>query len=424
MKKVQLLSVVFSLVLISGLSAGTAVTYAESEDDNHDFEDKLEQFCSMTDQQKDQLFEEHPDLVEHEELLTQYCSLDEDEQEDLIEQFIEEYYPNYQEKDDWDIEDTLEKYCEMSSDEKAEFVENYPMAAEHQDELEEFCSLDDSEREEFISEHEDEYKTDHDYDLEDILEKYCSMSDEEKATFVEEHEKNEEQQAKMNEYCSLDESEREAFIEEHEDEYKMNRAYIAREKMDNFCEMTDEERANHFSEYGKSEEHLAEMEEYCSLDDSGRDAFIAEHKDAMKEKTSEHKDAMKEKTSEHKDAMKEKTSEHKYQVLRASKLTSDQKNEIKTMHLELREFKHSLRDKSVSDSEKELIREQFMEKAKEFSMTWLAPRYQLAAGIDSDMVECREGFELVMKTSNASPLCVKESSVETLVKRGIVISTT
>jgi len=424
MKKIHLLSVVFSLILVSGLSAGTAVTYAESDDNNNDFEDKLEDFCSMTDEQKDQLFEEYPNLVQHGDLLNQYCSLDEDEREDLIEQFIEENYPNYQKEDDWDIEDALEKYCKMSADEKEAFIENYPMAADHQDELEEYCSLNESEREEFISEHEDEYKMDHGYEMEDILEKYCSMNDEEKAAFIEEHDKDEDHQAEMEEYCSLDESQRKAFIEEHEDEYKMERGYVAREKMDNFCEMSDEERAKHLSEYGKSEEHLAEMEEYCSLDDSEKNAFISEHKDTMKEKTSEHKDTMKEKISEHKDTMKEKTSEHKYPILRASKLTEEQKSEIKAMHLELRDFKHSLRDKSVSDSEKELIRDQFMEKAKEFSMTWLSPRYQLAAGIDSDMVECREGFELVMKTSNASPLCVKESSVETLVKRGIVISTT
>ena len=351
MKKTQLLSVVFSLVLISGLSAGTAVTYAESEENNHDFEDKLEDFCSMTDVQKDQLFEEYPNLVQHEDLLNQYCSLDEEERDDLIEQFLEEYYPDYQKEDDWDIED--------------------------------------------------------------ILEKYCSMNDEEKAAFIEEHDKDEDHQTKMDEYCSLDESQRKAFLDDHEDEYKMEHDYNAREKMDSFCEMSDEEKAAHISEHGKGEEHLAEMEQYCSLDDSGKDAFIAEHKDSMKEMTSEHKDSM-----------KEMTSEHKYQVLRASKLTEEQKSEIKAMHLELRDFKHSLRDNSVSDSEKDTIREQFMEKAKEFSMTWLSPRHQIAAGIDSEMIECREGFELVLKTSNASPLCVKESSVDTLVKRGIVISTT
>jgi len=269
----------------------------------------------------------------------------------------------------------------------------------------------------------------------DILDRYCSMTDEEKIAFIEEYDKSEDHQLKMNEYCSLDASDREDFLAEHKDEYSMNSGYTMREKMDKFCEMSDEDKTGHMTENDRNEEHLAEMEEYCSLDDAGKDVFIEEHKEMMKSDLketmkSEHKNAMEDKISEHKDTMKDKISEtreskiseHKYQALRASKLTAEQKDDIKALHSELRDLKHSLRDKSVSDSEKEQIRDQFMEKAKAFSMSWLSPRHQVAAGIDSEMIECREGFALVMKTSNASPLCVKESSVEKLVKRGIAIS--
>ena len=417
MKNQQLLRLVFSLILITGLSAGTAVTFAESDENEDDFDDKLEQFCSMTNEERNQLLEEYPSLSQYEELLTEYCSLDEDEREDSIEQFVKEHYPNYREEDDWDVEDSLDEYCQMSEDEKAEFIESNTMASDHQDELEEYCSLDDSQREEFIAEHEANFEKEHEYQMKDSLEKYCSMTDEEKAAFVEEHDKTEELQAKMNEYCSLDESERKNYISEHE--YEME--YDMKTKLDNFCEMSNEEKSAHIEEYGKSEEHLAEMEEYCSLDDTGKDAFLAENKDTMKEKVSEHKDTMKEKVSEHKDTMKNMTA-HKYEILRASDLTDDQKADIKAMHMELRDFKHSLRDKSIDETEKETIREQFMEKSKEFSLTWLSPRYQVAAGIDSEDVECRDGFDLVMKTSNGTPLCVKESSVEKLIKRGIAIS--
>ena len=428
MKNQQLLRLVFSLILITGLSAGTAVTFAESDENEDDFDDKLEQFCSMTNEEKNQLLEEYPSLSQYEELLTEYCSLDEDEREDSIEKFVKEHYPNYREEDDWDVEDSLDEYCQMSEDEKAEFIESNPMVSDHQDELEEYCSLDDSHREEFIAEHEAKFEKEHEYQMKDSLEKYCSMTDDEKAAFVEEHDKTEELQAKMDEYCSLDESERKNYMSEHE--YEME--YDLKTKLDNFCEMSDEEKSAHIEEYGKSEEHLAEMEEYCSLDDAGKDAFLAEHKDTMKEKVSDHKDTMKEKVAEHKDTMKEKVSEHKdtmknmtahkYEILRASDLTDEQKDDIKAMHMELRDFKHSLRDKSINETDKETIREQFMEKSKEFSLTWLSPRYQVAAGIDSEDVECRDGFDLVMKTSNGTPLCVKESSVEKLVKRGIAIT--
>jgi hypothetical protein len=149
---------------------------------------------------------------------------------------------------------------------------------------------------------------------------------------------------------------------------------------------------------------------------------MSDHKDAMKGEMSDHKDAMKGEMSDHKDAMKGEMSDHKSRViLRASTLTDEQKNDIKTMHSELRDFKHLLRDSS-SDLDKEEIRSQFMEKAEEFSMTWLSPRHQTAAGINAEMVQCREGFSLVMKTSNATPMCVKESTAEKLIERGFAIT--
>ena len=42
----------------------------------------------------------------------------------------------------------------------------------------------------------------------------------EQAAMIAEHNKTEEMVAKMNEYCSLDEAGKQAFIEEHKDEYK------------------------------------------------------------------------------------------------------------------------------------------------------------------------------------------------------------
>jgi hypothetical protein len=369
MKKAQLLSVVFSLIMFTGLTAGTAVAYAESDDNDNDFDDRLEHFCEMTSDEKDQLFEDYPRLVEEfEERLTNYCDLDEDEREELIDEFIAEHFPNYEEHDDWDMDDILDRYCEMSVEDKAAFVEKYPMASDHQD--------------------------------------------------------------KMQEYCSLDESERDAFIEEHKDDY-MKHDYDKREMMDKFCEMSVEDRAAHLEDYQKSEDHLATMQEYCSLDESKRDAFIEEYKNSMKDKMSEHKDSMKDKISEHRDDMKDQISDHKdsmksdrksHTILRASTLTDEQKDDIKEMHSQLRDLKQSLRDKSIDDDTKDILRGEFMDKAKDFAMTWLSPRHQVSAGIDAQMVECREGFELVMKTSNASPICVKETTAEKLIQRGIAIS--
>ena len=62
----------------------------------------------------------------------------------------------------------------------------------------------------------------YDKDMRDKLDRYCEMSDQEKRDFISEHEKAEDHVAKMNEYCELDEVQRDAYIKEHKDEYKMH----------------------------------------------------------------------------------------------------------------------------------------------------------------------------------------------------------
>ena len=47
-----------------------------------------------------------------------------------------------------------------------------------------------------------------------------------------------------------------------------------------------------------------------------------------------------------------------------------------------------------------------------------SPRAQVRSGIASTEVVCKEGFELLLKTSDGSPACVKESSVDKLIERG------
>ena len=49
MKKTQLLSVVFSLIMITGVTAGNTAAYAESDEKQNDLKDKLDNFCNMTD---------------------------------------------------------------------------------------------------------------------------------------------------------------------------------------------------------------------------------------------------------------------------------------------------------------------------------------------------------------------------------------
>jgi hypothetical protein len=52
---------------------------------------------------------------------------------------------------------------------------------------------------------------------------------------------------------------------------------------------TEEDKAELIEKYHKSEDHLADMEEYCTLDDAGREAFIEDYKDSMGDKMSDYK---------------------------------------------------------------------------------------------------------------------------------------
>jgi len=48
----------------------------------------------------------------------------------------------------------------------------------------------------------------------------------------------------------------------------------------------------------------------------------------------------------------------------------------------------------------------------------ISPLKQFNDGISLEKIRCKQGFELVLKTSNNHPACVKESSIEILVQRG------
>ena len=57
-------------------------------------------------------------------------------------------------------------------------------------------------------------------DMAEKLDSYCEMSADEQNALIAEHNKTEEKVAKMNEYCTLDKAGKQTFIEEHRDEYK------------------------------------------------------------------------------------------------------------------------------------------------------------------------------------------------------------
>jgi hypothetical protein len=105
------------------------------------------------------------------------------------------------------------------------------------------------------------------------------------------------------------------------------------------------------------------------------------------------------------------------------KLTDEQKADIKARHAEMKALKDELREKAstLTDEEKQELRATFIEKAKSMQLAWISPRQQVTAGIDAEEIECREGFSLVMKTSNGLPMCVKADSALRMIENGFAV---
>ena len=104
MKSTQLLSVVLSMILVLGASAGPAFAqvdddmddtsieeyddereeydddlkedYDDDRYDKHaDLDDRLEHFCEMTDEEKRQFFADHPRIEQFADRLANYCEM-------------------------------------------------------------------------------------------------------------------------------------------------------------------------------------------------------------------------------------------------------------------------------------------------------------------------------------------------------------
>ncbi len=62
--------------------------------------------------------------------------------------------------------------------------------------------------------------------------------------------------------------------------------------------------------------------------------------------------------------------------------------------------------------------EVMMEDKDTASVKQMSPRAQIKSGIASNEISCKTGFELILKSSDNSPACVKELHVEKLIQRG------
>ncbi len=423
MKNVQLLSVVLSMVLVFGVSAGTA--FAESED--HD---------------------EYKD------------------------------YDKYEEHDDYELDDLLDRFCDLSDEEKRKVISNHPRLSPYADRLLNYCEMSEDEREEIeemIEEHKDrirheikkyanDYRKDHAHDMRAHLDRYCEMTDEDKKEYIAKHDKAADHVEKMDRYCSLDEDRKRDFISEHREEYKAHMKEKMKDKMhdkmankkhhmnyDRLCAMSESDRAAEITDVAK----LDRISDWCSMTPEQREDYKKKHHDGMKDKMHDKIKAMKLSDKSHRlkamimghaDISDERMQEIKMKYRekhgdldkKHSELKIKFKDHIKKMKYnmsderrsmihdriaEMKAFKAELREKAsgMSDEDKQQLREDFIEKAKDLQLAWITPRTQIAAGVDAAEVECREGYSLVLKSSNGVAMCLKADTALKMIDRGIAV---
>jgi len=429
MKSRELLSIVLSLIMVLGVTAGSA--YAQTDD--VDISDSIDVTVNA-DTEEDDVREEETDDVREEET--------DDDRDDKR-----------------DLDDRLDRFCDVTDEEKRQFFADHPRLEQFSDRLANYCELSAYERtvsiQDFVREHIDKAG---DYDIRDKLDRYCEMTDEEKRDLITKHEKTEDHVAKMDRYCELDDDERDAYIEEHRDEYKsqmkdkMDKVKGKHLDYDRLCALSESDRALEFDD----SEKLERISNWCNMTPEEREEFKKENHDIIKEKRQDAlnriqenpnipqriKDMIMEKRDivddrldeirmkyeekhgdfdEKKTELKIKFKNHMATI--KIEMSEERKSAIKDRVAEMKAFKIELRERSseLTDEEKQGLRAEFIEKAKDIRLTWVSPRHQMNAGIDSAEIECREGFSLVLKESNGKAMCLKADTALKMIDRGIVV---
>lgn len=474
-------------------------------------EDRIERFCDMTDEDKRQLFEDHPRLEQFSDRLTELCEMPGVEREDVIEEFIDNHERDFMSHIDFEMRDKLERYCDMSSDEKRAYIAEHDKTTDHKQMMDRFCTMGEGGKTTFIKEHRDEYKAHMmdryhhmNYDKKHHMDydRLCAMAESDRAAEVTDVAKLD----KINNWCNMTPEERKEYKKEHHGMMKDKMHDRMMDKMHDkmmdcgchvddagvmHCPMMDTDSAVHCSMmhdvmtgcgchtaddgalscpmdpatgmHCSMDQMHDRMMQHCEtadcpmmdhmpfdrMSDMAKDRMsdVAKGKlhDKMRMLDDHHRlktmimskyDVSDERIDEIKMKYREKhgdlSDERKMEIKMKFKdhmskmkfhMTDERKAEIHDRLSEMRAFKAELRDKSsdLTVEQKQELREEFIEKAKDLQLAWITPRTQMAAGVDATEVECREGFSLVMKASNGVAMCLKADTALKMIDRGIVV---
>jgi hypothetical protein len=294
-----------------------------------------------------------------------------------------------------------------------------------------YCTLDENGKTDFIAVHLDEYKaymkdkmTDKkhmDYD------RLCSMTASDRASEITDVAKLD----KITEWCGMTPEERDEYKMKHPDgkdkmtdkmrDHCTNAADCPMDRMSDKkrdhcegddCPMMDKTNMPHdkmkFSDESKRLKAMI-MTKY-DISDERTDEIKMKYREKHGEMTDKHKSDLKMKYKKHMSSVK-------------SNMSDERRSMIHDRIVEMKAFKADLRENSadMTDKQKQELREEFIEKAKDMHLAWISPRTQMTAGVDAAEVECREGFSLVFKESNGVAMCLKADTALKMIDRGIVV---
>jgi hypothetical protein len=399
--------------------------------------DHFAMYCDMTAEEREEKMQMHDDLPEDLRAdMARYCEMNDDEQDNFRDSMMDKMdmmYDYMKDKmhTDKDMRDSLEKYCEMSESDRAAYITEHDKDAEKSAKMNRYCTLDENGKTDFIAVHLDEYKaymkdkmTDKkhmDYD------RLCSMTASDRASEITDVAKLD----KITEWCGMTPEERDEYKMKHPDgkdkmtdkmrDHCTNAADCPMDRMSDKkrdhcegddCPMMDKTNMPHdkmkFSDESKRLKAMI-MTKY-DISDERTDEIKMKYREKHGEMTDKHKSDLKMKYKKHMSSVK-------------SNMSDERRSMIHDRIVEMKAFKADLRENSadMTDKQKQELREEFIEKAKDMHLAWISPRTQMTAGVDAAEVECREGFSLVFKESNGVAMCLKADTALKMIDRGIVV---
>jgi len=400
MKSKQLLSIVFSLIMFTGVTA-SSVAFAESDGYDKDMRHMLDRYCEMSAEDKKAFVAEHDKAAEHVAKMNEYCSLDEDARKDFITDHMKDKMrDNMSDKRPHMDYDRL---CELSETDRAAKITDSAKL----DRISEWCNMTPEER--------DDYKRDHPDKMRDNMsdkrphmdyDRLCELSETDRALEITDVAKLE----KISKWCDMTPQERDDYKRDYPDKkHDFDRmSDMAKDRMSDVAKNKLYDKAMKFSD--ESKRLKAMIMEKHDISDERMDEIKMKYREKYGDLTDEKKSVLKMTFKDHMKTIK-------------VNMSDERKTAIHDRVAEMKAFKADLRDRasSMTDEEKQELRAEFIEKAKDMQLAWISPRHQMHAGIDAAEVQCREGFSHVLKASNGMAMCLKADTALKMITRGIAV---